>query len=319
MKRSKLMGVKDIFSSISYEVTGLLATDGWGELYRAVYVPHGTDVLFRRLPPALASDEAAWKLAVAELRAWSRLEHGGIVPVMEWGVLEGEAFLATRLPAGTRLADSEPLDEPVADAAFSSLLEAMAEAAKYGVLHLGLCPGNIWVDGGSAAVSDFGLWYVARDFPGSGVPDELFLAPEQSSSSTVGSPADVYSLGMAYLVMRCGVEAARDAAATGVMPEGLGDRGKVIERCLQASPLARYGSVIDLGKAFSPSPSPGRDACDAADCPVCAAKARLERAAGMKRGRESSRQVSHNLVSCAWLLVAALAVATLLVWWIALR
>lgn len=168
-------------------------------------------------------------------------------------------------------------------------------------------------------MSDFGLWYVARDFPGTGAPDELFLAPEQSSSSTVGSPSDVYSLGMAYLVMRFGLEAARDAAATGVIPEGLGDRRKLVERCLQASPLARYGSAIDLGKAFSPSPSPGRDACDEADCPICAAKARLERAAGTKRERESSRPTSHNLVSFAWLLVAALAVATLLVWWIALR
>jgi hypothetical protein len=142
------MDVKDIFSSISYEVNELLATDGWGDLYRAVYVPHGTDVLFRRFPAALAADESAWKLMVAELRAWSRLEHSGIVPVMEWGLLEGEAFLATRLPAGVRLADSEPLDESAADVDFSSLLAAMAEAAKWGVLHLGLCPGNIWIDGG---------------------------------------------------------------------------------------------------------------------------------------------------------------------------
>lgn len=319
MKRSKLMDFIDICSSISYEVNERIAADGWGELYRAVYTPHGTDVLLRRFPSALASDTAAWKLAGAELRAWSRLEHPFIVPVMEWGAVEGEAFLAARMPSGSRLAELDPLEEAEADAAFSCLLEAMSEAAKWGVLHLGLCPGNVWIDGGTAAVSDFGLWYVSRDFPGMGTPDELFLAPEQSSSTAVGSPADVYSLGMVYLVMRFGVEAARNASATGLIPEGLGAGEKVIERCLQESPLARYGSVIDLAKALSRRPGTGRDSCDPAECPVCAAKARLERAAGEKRVGGPSSSMPRNLVSCAWFLVVALAVATLLVWWLALR
>lgn len=310
-----------MFEKIGYEVGERLACDCWGELYEAVYKPHGTAVLFRRFDTAVTGYDGAWKLVEAELRAWSRLDHPGIISVLEWGVHDGMAFMAMRMPAGAPLMDCPaPLDVSVADVAFESLLEAMSAAGKLGVLHLGLSPANVWLDGDRACVADFGLWYVARDFPGCFHPDELFLAPEQGGTGRVGAAADVYSLGLIYVVMRFGVEAAREASARGILPEEIEDRSRIIERCLDRLPLSRHRSAAELALAFTPrSRSDEVEDNSPDDCPICVARARMRQQAGARGERGSPYPPARNIVSCAWLLVGALAVATLIVWWLALR
>jgi len=73
------------------------------------------------------------------------------------------------------------------------------------VLHLGLRPACIWVGPGERVqVSDFGLWYVSRDFPEFGRREDPFLAPEQPAGDRVCAATDVYALAMLFLELRCG-------------------------------------------------------------------------------------------------------------------
>jgi serine/threonine protein kinase len=180
-----------LFGSEGYILGKRLAADSWGELYEAVYKPLAAEVLFRRLPEAVAADRAAWELASAEIQAWARLDHRGILQVLDWGISPGEdapeAYLVTEMPGGRILMSilEEPgsrLDRPPgwADSVFAGLLSSVEAARRWGVLHLGLCPECIWVSAaGEVTVSDFGLWYVTSRFLPAAAGATLFSRPSR--------------------------------------------------------------------------------------------------------------------------------------------
>lgn len=344
---------EDIFKSEGYLLDELLDRDEWGELYRARYVPHRRDVLLHRFPTGLADDAAAWDLTRAEVQAWARLDHPGILQVLDWGsttpVSGGvgreagrEAFLATEVPAGMRLdeflegraaevedtggiADIPPGD--LDEAVLRALLEAVEAACRWGVLHLGLCPSSVWVGpGGRVQVGGFGLWYVTRDFPAYGRRDDVFLAPEQRSGERVSAGTDVYSLAMLLIELRCGPGAARAVADGAPVPAMLDEVRPVLTRCLDPRPLARYRSAGELARAlgldaFCAGTGDGAD--EYRDCPLCRLKGEIQRdgLSGRVRGDRipGSTIDGARAVSYAWLIAIALAVACVVVWWMALR
>ena len=340
--------LQSLFKSEGYLLEELLHHDEWGELYRARYVPHGREVLFRRLLPGLAGDTAAWDLARAEVQAWARLDHPGILQVLDWGttgpVDEGdeagaavEAFLTTEMPSGTRLdallgsrasaveagdpGGALPGDE--AEGIFRALLEAVEAACRWGVLHLGLSPSSVWVGpDGRVQVAGFGLWYVARDFPAYGRRDDPFLAPEQLAGGRVSAGTDVYALAMLLVELRCGAGAARAVAGGAPLPRVLDEFACVLTRCFDPRPIARYRSAGELSSALnldtgSAVPDAGMDECR--DCPLCRLKGEIQGDALRGEGRGGRTADGERAIPYAWLIVMALAVACVVVWWMALR
>jgi len=349
--RATMEELAEIFKAEGYALEELLFSDCWGELYRARYVPHAREVLLRRFPAALASDEGAWELMVAEVRAWARLDHPGILRVLDWGIAGrvsgapacaragagGESFLATEMPAGTRLdallegcgpGGSAPGGRATEDTVIISLLAAVEEARAWGMLHLGLSPACVWVSaGGHVQVGEFGLWYVTRDFPSCGARDDPFLAPEQRSGGRVGAATDVYTLAVLCAFIHGGAEAAEAASAGGVLPDGPGGMAGVLSRCLDERPLARYRSAGELAGALWPGLSPADEPGGAEegfhDCPLCRIKRELERhtvAGTLREYRQAgAAPVRSPAVAYGWMVALALAVACAVVWWMALR
>jgi serine/threonine protein kinase len=142
------------------------------------------------LAPGVETDELMWQ----EARITARLEHPGIVPVHDAGVLaDGRAYYAMKLIRGERLDDwlRSPRPERAKLQVFLRICEPVAFAHSSGVVHRDLKPGNIMIGSfGEVLVLDWGLAQ-ARDKPGARGGTPGFAAPEPNS----GVRADVYSLG----------------------------------------------------------------------------------------------------------------------------
>ncbi len=257
-------------SATRYEPLAVLGRGGMGTVYRAldrelerevaVKVVRGTD-----------TDAGTAERLLREARVLAGLEHPGLVPVHDAGVLpDGRAFYVMRLVRGTCL------DAHVAALGASSgprlrlfqrVCEAVAFAHAHGVVHRDLKPQNVMVGPfGEVLVMD---WGVARVLdapsgpvdagppveggtrPGTVVGTPGYMAPEQAAGDAEGADAraDVYALGAILHFLL--VDAPPDGT---LLREAASRAGRAVPRplaaiaaCAQAVERGeRYASVADL-------------------------------------------------------------------------
>ena len=128
--------------------------------------------------------------AESESRILARLEHPGIVPVYDAGVLpDGRTFYAMKLIEGVRLdryaEQSHSINERLR--VFERVCEPVAFAHARGVLHRDLKPSNVMIGSfGEVLVLDWGV-------PGV-IGTEGFMAPEQLRGAA-GARSDIFALG----------------------------------------------------------------------------------------------------------------------------
>ncbi len=313
------MDDRELLKDAGYLLEEPLEADEWGGLYRGLHVPHNREVMLRVFPKGLAREPGAWELMQAEIQAWARLEHPGVLQALDWGEALGRCYVATVMPRGEPLAAvlAEDIGVDGADEVFANLLVSVEAARQWGVLHLGLGPSNIWVDGdGGVEVGEFGFWYVAREFPGLEAGAGRFQAPEQLHGERASAASDVYSLGLIYVALRLGTGAALDAPRGSGLLVGLADRRAVLERCLERQPLARYRSARELADSLGLRPEEWLYE-EYRDCPICRLKEEIQRGASPRASAMGSTDAAW--VKYAWAAIVALAVVTALVWWLALR
>ena len=311
--------ISELFKDEGYVLLERLEEDSWGELYRARYVPHDREVLLRRFPPAVSGSPPVWDLVCAEVGAWARLKHPGILQVLDWDISGSEAFLATEMPQGLSLGALLEAGGPAdPDTVISNLLASVEAARQWGVLHLGLGLSSIWVaDDAAVKVGEFGLWYARKDFAEQAVHDEMFLAPEQLEGGRASAATDVYALALLFVALRSGLESAR-VAKDGELPGLPEEQRAVIARCLDPQPLLRYRSAGELAEVLGLAVA-DREYTGYRDCPFCRLKEELEFEG--KPGRDTGRRPRSpgKRAAYAWLIIAGLAAAVLLLWWLALR
>jgi len=214
-----------------------------------------------------------------EARVLAQLEHPGIVPVHDAGVLaDGRWFYVMKLVHGETLI--EHLPRLAGEAAVLSVFERIAEAVAFahaaGIIHRDLKPSNVMVGTfGEVLVLDWGVAKVlgatrrpAPDRSGSATPRDRddnatasgtrigtpgFMAPEQhrGDASVAGPAADVYSLGALLFWMLIGSSppAALDEAAhaLGTAPGRPARRLRaIVVKCLAPHPDARYAHAGEL-------------------------------------------------------------------------
>ena len=164
-----------------YTLEGLLGRGGLGAVYAVQDHQLERRVALKVLHAA--SDQAA--RALAEARHIAQLEHPGIPPIHEAGILaDGRAYYTMRL------VDGEPLQPSAAGSLsdrlrlFQKIADAVAYAHAQGVVHRDLKPANILVGPfGEVFVMDWSTQDVR------GTPS--WSAPESSRTPA----ADIYSLG----------------------------------------------------------------------------------------------------------------------------
>ena len=150
-----------------YEILGTIGQGGMGTVYLARDRDLDREVALKvvQLPPADTEDT---ERMLREARILAKLEHPGIVPVHDVGVLpDGRAWYVMKRVRGSRLDEHAPtLSLPDRLRAFERICEAVAFAHAHGVIHRDLKPENVMVGPfGEVLVLDWGVAKVSPHPP----------------------------------------------------------------------------------------------------------------------------------------------------------
>lgn len=185
-------------SGTRYQLVGEIARGGMSVVYEADDKELDRRVAIKVVASELSGD-AAERLR-AEAKIIAKLEHPGIVPLHDAGVLpDGRTYYVMKLVRGERFdhwAKNRPESEVLR--AFVRVCEAVAFAHAQKIVHRDLKPANVMVgEFGAVLVMDWGVAiHLGSDEETRVVAGTLgYMAPEQARGDAVDVRADVYALG----------------------------------------------------------------------------------------------------------------------------
>jgi hypothetical protein len=190
-----------------YEIVRELGRGSMG----AVYVARRPDLdrLFalKVMSRSILADREAVLRFKQEARLASRIDHPGVVQVVDVGDVEGAPYYVMTLCEGETLQEllrRGPLEEKRATGLARDLADAVAAAHAQGCIHRDLKPANVIMDpaSGRPRITDFGLAQDTRanerlTRTGEILGTPYYMAPEQlEGARDVDGRADVYALGV---------------------------------------------------------------------------------------------------------------------------
>jgi serine/threonine protein kinase len=197
-----------------FEVLGELSRGRNAVVYLMIDHHLGRKVAYKVPQPEYAGDPEASRRFVDEVRITAQLEHPGIPPVFDSGILPGGCpFMIMKLIKGRTL-DAILKEEPDLTAervrllaGFVEVCRTVAYAHARGVVHRNLEPANVMIGAfGEVQVLDWGLALVipkegsgavvAEDARrGADLASPAYMAPEQARGEATDFRADVFGLG----------------------------------------------------------------------------------------------------------------------------
>jgi predicted Ser/Thr protein kinase len=266
-----------------YQVVRELGRGAMGVVYVAHDPTLGRDVALKVV--VARTDPTAGQRLLREAQAAARLQHPGIVVVLDVGLVDGLPYLAMELVLGPSLgsalrAGPLPLTEAVRIGA--GLARALEHAHAQGVVHRDLKPANVLLAGPrrEPKIVDFGLAKDAAARTGSltatgevlGTP--AYMAPEQADGAgkRVDGRADVYALGATLHAMLTGEPPFQASSTLALLAKVLSDApprpsarrpgvspalDALVLRCLEKEP-ARRPTAGELAVALEALARPRR-------------------------------------------------------------
>lgn len=186
-----------------YRLRGLLGAGGMGQVYRAYDTGTERVVALKVLPPEYAHDPVYRARFRREAQVAARLSEPHIVPIHDYGEIDGRLYLDMRLVEGTDLATLLNTDGALTPAAAVSCIAQVAAALdaahRAGLVHRDVKPSNILTaPDGFAYLIDFGIARGEGDAglttAGAAIGTFAYMAPERLDHGDYDGRADVYSL-----------------------------------------------------------------------------------------------------------------------------
>ena len=182
-----------------------------GAVYSAEQPSIARTVVIKVLSAAFSEYADARDRFRRELDMISRLEHPHILPVYDFGEVDGNPYIVMRFMTGGTLQDRMRRSGLGRDEAIR-LLEQIALALDFahdqGIVHRDLKPGNVLLDEtGNAYLADFGLAKSVggtRDLTATGsvLGSPAYMSPEQARGDKLDRRSDIYSFAvMAYQIL----------------------------------------------------------------------------------------------------------------------
>jgi serine/threonine-protein kinase len=145
-----------------YRLDGLIGRGGMGEVHRAHDIDRDRVVALKLMPRHLGADPAFRHRFEAEARVAARMRNPHVIPIHDYGEIDGRLFIDMRLVDGvdlkTRLERERRLPPEQAVAITAQLGGALDAAHREGLVHRDVKPSNVLtVDDDFVYLIDFGL------------------------------------------------------------------------------------------------------------------------------------------------------------------
>ena len=268
-----------------YEIVGPLGAGGMGEVYRARDPRLGREVAVKILPPAFSTDAARLARFEQEARAAAGLNHPNILAVFDVGQLGDSPYIVSELLDGSTLRDllggtGLPVRKAIEYGA--QIAKGLTAAHDKGIVHRDLKPENVFITtDGRVKILDFGLAKLTEKASSDhGVSDVAttvntdpglvlgtvgYMAPEQVRGLQTDHRSDIFAFGCVLYEMLSGHRAFRRETSMDTMSAILTDDpadlplverhiapalARIVDRCLEKAPGARFQSTGDLAFAL---------------------------------------------------------------------
>lgn len=187
-----------------YELKSEIGRSRLGIVYLAVQASLEREVALRIVSPDLIKDEATRQNIFQRLTQIAHLQHPAIVPIYDFGEIDGQVYIASRFMSGGSLA-TRLEKHAVQSWDLLSLLKPITSAIDYahnlGIIHGDIRPSNILFDEDRASIADFSFFPTTApsttdtgaNFP---ITNSYYLSPEQIKGEPVQPASDIYSLGI---------------------------------------------------------------------------------------------------------------------------
>src|SRR6516165_7940962 len=256
-----------------YRLRRLVGRGGMGDVYEAEDTVRERIVALKLMSQTLSNDPVFRSRMQREARTAGRLQEPHVVPIHDFGEIEGQLYVDMRLIDGKDLATTlsryGPLTPPRAVAIVRQIGSALDAAHAAGVLHRDVKPENILISADDFAyLVDFGIASATSDEKltqfGTTVGTVKYMAPERFTDTEVTYRADIYALAcVLYECLTGSPPYPSDSAGTLVsahmlspIPQPSTQRSgipkafdAVIARGMAKKPEDRYASAGDLALA----------------------------------------------------------------------
>ncbi len=268
------------------ELVSLLGEGGMGRVFEAVLL--GEQGFRKRLAlKVIRSDVSARAEGLAEdlvneARTGGLLHHPGVVDVYDFGITDGQPWIAMELVRGCSLADLLASAGALPPRLVLELGVSIAAALDHahslrddgvtgGLVHRDLKPSNVLLGrDGEVKLVDFGLARAVDDAagrtePGASRGTPAYMSPEQAQARRVDARSDLFALGAVLFEMAVGERLLQGETLMQVMmslirvgerladpafAEQLDDRipelAAVVGRCCREEPSERYASAAQV-------------------------------------------------------------------------
>jgi serine/threonine-protein kinase len=187
-----------------YELLALLGAGGMGQVWRARDSQTNRVVALKVLPESSAEDEEPRERFRRECQAVAQLTEPHVIPIHDFGDIDGRLYLNMRLVDGTDLRtlikEQGALAPRRAVAILAQVAGALQAAHDVGLVHRDVKPSNILVSANDFAyLIDFGIAHASEDLTltkaGQTIGTAVYMAPEAIGAAIkTHSRVDVYAL-----------------------------------------------------------------------------------------------------------------------------
>ncbi|HSK58867.1 MAG TPA: serine/threonine-protein kinase, partial [Actinomycetospora sp.] len=265
-----------------YELSELLGRGGMGEVWRAVDTRKARTVALKRLPAEMTGEREFEDRFRREAHAAARLTDPHVIPIHDFGEIDGRLFLDMRLVHGKDLGAAIESVGALGAARSVSVIEQVASALDAahddGLVHRDVKPSNVLLTPSKRTVGpqdfvyliDFGIATGAAlgtrlTQTGMAIGTAAYMAPERFTDGVDTDPRiDVYALGCvlhealtgkppfagrdfpSLMYAHINTQPTAPSRVAGGLPRGFDD---VVARALAKEPDERYARAGDLAEA----------------------------------------------------------------------